>query len=228
MLCRPDFESLSLLEFEILLLSDITKVWLTPLPKNSQWIKPYRMHYIENGRRKSRDIFKILDSVLVIVYNVSRKKLIYVRQFRPAVYHSITTGNSLQIQKGEVDLVKFPPELGFTLEPIAGVVDKDKSLADIAREEVCEECGYDVPTDCLEFVMNFRSGVGASSSTITMFYCEVCDAQKVSEGGGIENEVIQVVDLSINDARGLVQTGSTINSGSSTVIATLWFLCNKI
>lgn len=35
-----------------------------------------------------------------------------------------------------IDLVKYPPNLGITTELCGGKVDKDKSLVEIAREEV--------------------------------------------------------------------------------------------
>ncbi|XP_034487498.1 uridine diphosphate glucose pyrophosphatase NUDT14-like [Drosophila innubila] len=208
-------------------ISNITKVWFTPLPDKSKWITPCKVHYVENGQKKDRDIIKIFDGVMVILFNISRQKLIYVRQFRAAVYHGIITGNSLEIPKGDIDLIKYPPEMAVTLEPCAGLIDKSKSLPEIAREEVLEECGYDIPVKSFEFIYAFKSGVGASSSTQTFFYCEVCDAQKVSNGGGIHDEVIQVVELSIEDARQMVKTGSTIIGGPSTLLGTLWFLANK-
>ena len=40
-----------------------------------------------------------------------------------------------------------PGSRGVTLELCAGCVDKDKPLEHIAREEVLEECGYDVPPE---------------------------------------------------------------------------------
>lgn len=164
---------------------------------------------------------------MIILFNISRKKLIYVRQFRAAVYHGIVTGNSHEMPKGNIDLTKYPPEMAVTLEPCAGLIDKNKSLAEIAREEVLEECGYDVPVKGFEFIYAFKSGVGASSSAQTFFYCEVCDAQRVSSGGGVHDEVIQVVELSIEDAKKMVKTGSTVIGGPSTLLGTLWFLANK-
>lgn len=35
-----------------------------------------------------------------------------------------------------IDFEKYPPNLGITTELCAGIVDKDKSLVEIAREEV--------------------------------------------------------------------------------------------
>lgn len=48
-----------------------------------------------------------------------------------------------------IDSTKYPPALGITLEFCAGIVDKSKSVAETAREEVLEECGYDVPVENL-------------------------------------------------------------------------------
>lgn len=53
-------------------------------------------------------------------------------------------------QDGNIDTSKYPPALGISLEFCAGIVDKSKSLVETAREEVLEECGYDVPIDKLQ------------------------------------------------------------------------------
>ncbi len=47
-------------------------------------------------------------------------------------------------------------ETAITLECCAGIVDKSKTLAEIARDEVFEECGYDSPLEKVEFVQTFR------------------------------------------------------------------------
>ena len=54
--------------------------------------------------------------------------------------------------------------LGITLELCAGIVDKEgKSLAEIAAEEVEEECGYHVDLKQVEFVQTFRGAIGTGS-----------------------------------------------------------------
>lgn len=55
-----------------------------------------------------------------------------------------------------IDTVKYPPSLGLTIELCAGIIDKNKSLVEIAREEVIEECGYDVPLDSIQEIQTFR------------------------------------------------------------------------
>ncbi|XP_022214995.1 uridine diphosphate glucose pyrophosphatase NUDT14-like [Drosophila obscura] len=208
-------------------LSDITRIWFSPLPAKSKWIQPCSVNYLENELQKETHVVKVLDGVLVVLYNKSRDKLIFVRQFRAAVYQGRLSCQQPKIPRGDVDLQKFPPEMGITLELCAGQVDKDKSLEDIAREEILEECGYDVPADGLQKVFQYRSGVGISSGGQALFYCEVCDEQRVSAGGGVDKEVIQVVELSLDEARQLVRTGNRTNGGPALLVGVMWFLLNK-
>lgn len=44
----------------------------------------------------------------------------------------------------------------MTIELCAGIIDKDKPVEEIAREEVLEECGYDVPLANLKKVKVYR------------------------------------------------------------------------
>lgn len=50
-----------------------------------------------------------------------------------------------------------PASAGITYELCAGLVDKpDLSLEEIARQEVLEECGYDVPASKLKRITSYR------------------------------------------------------------------------
>lgn len=80
----------------------------------------------------------------------------------PAIYY-----NSVPVadrQNNVIDTKKYPAQLGITLEMCAGIVDKNKSLQEIAKEEVLEECGYDVPLFELQKVASYRSVVSISAS----------------------------------------------------------------
>jgi len=147
---------------------------------------------------------------------------VVVKQFRPAVYYG-------QIQEdfnenGSIDVAKFPPSNAITMELCAGIVDKDLPLAEVAREEVLEECGYDVPVDRIELVMTYRSGVGTTGSQQTLYYCEVNDSDHTSAGGGVHDEMIDVIELSIDEAWQLVKQGATHTSPPSFLFGVLWFL----
>jgi UDP-sugar diphosphatase len=124
-------------------------------------------------------------------------------------------------------LEKFPPKDAITMELCAGIVDKDISIADIAREELLEECGYNVPVERIEEVMRYRSGVGTTGSLQFLFYCEVTDDDKVHHGGGVEDEIIEVCELTLDEARDLVKQGTSHTSPPSFLFGILWFLTNK-
>ncbi|CAG2113038.1 unnamed protein product [Medioppia subpectinata] len=51
----------------------------------SKYIKPHRIHYKMNGKDLIWDCMKIHDSVAILVYNRTSKKLVFVRQLRPAI-----------------------------------------------------------------------------------------------------------------------------------------------
>lgn len=55
-----------------------------------------------------------------------------------------------------IDTTKYPAKLGFTLELCAGIVDKKKSLTEIAAEEILEECGYKIDHQNLEYIIQFQ------------------------------------------------------------------------
>ena len=55
-----------------------------------------------------------------------------------------------------VDTSKNSGHQGVTYELCAGIVDKDKDLAEIAKEEVLEECGYNVPLEKFERIFSGR------------------------------------------------------------------------
>ena len=54
-----------------------------------------------------------------------------------------------------IDHNKYPGTLGVTHELCAGIVDKAKPVNEIAREEILEECGYDVPLEKLKRITGF-------------------------------------------------------------------------
>ena len=64
-----------------------------------------------------------------------------------------------------IDTSKVAGEAGLTLELCAGIIDKDLSEVEIAREEVKEECGYLPSLDRFTQIVKFPSSVGVSGMT---------------------------------------------------------------
>lgn len=74
----------------------------------------------------------------------------------------------------------------------------------------------------------YRSGVGTQGSKQIMYYCEVTDDQKKFLGGGTGDEIIDVVEYSVEEAREMVNRQHNINSPPSCLLGILWFLMNKV
>lgn len=177
------------------------------------------------------DLVKAHDSVAVITFNTTRQTLVVVKQFRPAVYYGMIS-DYLETAPKPIDSAKlvelFPPKDAITIELCAGIVDKDLPLIEIAREELIEECGYNVPSSRIEEVLKYRSGVGTTGSLQVLFYCEVNDADKVKgAGGGVDDELIDVHELTLDEARDMLKQGSSHTSPPAFLLGILWFLTNK-
>ncbi|EJC54047.1 hypothetical protein [Helicobacter pylori] len=162
-------------------LIDDSSVYLEPC-SSSNFIELKRMHYNEENTKKTWDIIKSLDSVAVLLYEKESDCFVIVKQFRPAIY-----ARHFHF-KHEID--------GYTYELCAGLVDKaNKSLEEIACEEALEECGYQISPKNLETIGQFYSATGLSGSLQTLYYAEVCMDLRVSKGGGIDAEKIEVLFL---------------------------------
>lgn len=74
----------------------------------------------------------------------------------------------------------------------------------------------------------YRSDVGTQGCKQIMYYCEVTDSQKAALGGGTEDELIDVVEYSVDEAREMVYQKHSINRPPSCLLGILWFLMNKV
>jgi UDP-sugar diphosphatase len=154
--------------------SEIDHFTLEPLSE-PKFIQTALARYEQNGIEKTWEIVQAHDSVAILIYHTQKDAFILVKQFRPAVY--------LNDNNGE------------TVELCAGIVDKKLSLVQIAVEEIEEECGYSVPLEAVERVTAFHTSVGFAGSKQTLYYAEVDEKMKVSDGGGIDGELIEVIEL---------------------------------
>jgi UDP-sugar diphosphatase len=175
--------------------------------ENSDFVKPKRMKYLQNGVPKIWDMVEVHDSVAILLYHEESNALIVVKQFRPPVY----------LKNND----------GYTYELCAGIVDKAKSLVEIAHEEILEECGYDVPTEEIERVTSFYTAVGFAGSVQTLFYAKVNESMRVSNGGGIDTESIEVVEISVEDAKKFAMDESKAKT-PGLMFGFGWFLENQL
>ena len=148
---------------------------------DAKFISTHLVSYEQNGVEKDWEVVEAHDSVAILVYHKHKSSFVLVKQFRPAVY----------LKNAD----------GLTVELCAGIVDKDLSLVQIAKEEVEEECGYSVSIENIEKISSFYTSVGFAGSKQTLYYAEVDDDIKVSDGGGIDNEQIEVIYMSTDSAK---------------------------
>lgn len=144
------------------------------------------------------------DTVHIAVFNTTTQKLLYVKQIRIPV------------------LVKDPLTGGAVVECCAGLIDKkDKSINQIALEEVEEELGFVVQPENLHFFSSLKSSVGKAGITSHMFWAEVSDEDRVFGGGGLDSEDIEIVEIDVGEASRFI---SGVTTDATTVALTLMTL----
>ncbi|MFK5927658.1 MAG: NUDIX hydrolase [Desulfuromusa sp.] len=160
---------------------EITNFSIAPHQKNN-FVKPLHLHYSQDGNERSWEAVKSHDSVSVLLYHIEKKALLLVKQFRPPVYmnHKKHT---------------------CTYELCAGIVDKKASLKQITKEEINEECGYDVPLEKIKRISSFFTNVGITGSKQHIFYAAINEAMRVHAGGGIKNEQIILEYIPLTEAK---------------------------
>jgi UDP-sugar diphosphatase len=145
------------------------------------FVKAALVTYTQNGVQKSWEIIESHNSVAILIYHKERNTFVLVKQFRPPVYH----------RNGD----------GMTIELCAGLIDKEKPLAQIAKEEIEEECGFRISVEKIERITKILSAVGTSGSEQIIYYAEVDESMRVSQGGGIDDEQIEVIEIPIKEAK---------------------------
>ncbi len=170
---------------------------------NAKFISTSFATYEQEGIQKSWEIVEAHDSVSILLYHKEKRSFVLVKQFRPAVY--------------------LKNDNGMTIELCAGIVDKELSLAEIAKEEVEEECGYDIPLSNIKKITSFHTSVGFAGSKQTLYFAEVEESMKVSEGGGVDHEQIEVVYLPIDEAKKLLYDESIAKTPGLMFAFMWWF-----
>ncbi|MDC7244065.1 MAG: NUDIX domain-containing protein [Sphaerochaetaceae bacterium] len=150
--------------------------------KDTNFVHPVKIEYTQNGIKKSWEAVKSFDSVAILLYHKPKESFLLVKQFRPPVYLNDETHLN-------------------TYELCAGILDKDIPLRQIAKEEIEEECGFDVPLENIEKINTFYTNVGVSGAKQHLFFAQIDDNMKVNEGGGIHDEQIELMYLPVSKSK---------------------------
>ena len=195
------------------------------LTEPSNFVKLRRTHYTEGavGLRRKWDYAKGTDACFIVIFNKTRKQLVFVKQMR--IMYLVDTTSSVTQDKDTF----HNRNDAVGLEMCAGIIDKDMTPKEIAICEIEEECGYHITKDD---IVKIKTTKTLSNGAVGhWFYAEVTDEMRKSEGGGleVEGENIEVVHLEVEEAERLVllndAEGDISNLGSS--FGLLWFLRYK-
>ncbi|MBP5980489.1 MAG: NUDIX domain-containing protein [Halomonas sp.] len=152
-----------------------------------------RHRLFEGGWSKPmhREVHSRHDAVGVVLYDPARDALVLVEQFRAGAVND--------------------PVSPWKLEFVAGLIDKDESLEDVARRESLEEAGCKVGP--LTLIHTYYPSPGACNERVTLF-CGLVDTQGVSGIHGLdeEHEDIRVHVVSFPTAWELLAQGRLDNA----------------
>ncbi len=176
--------------------------------KETKFIHPIKVTYLQNGKSKSWEAVKSHNSVAVLLYHTQKNAFLLVKQFRAPVY---LNDNSKT----------------FTYELCAGLVDKeDKSLEEIVQEEIDEECGYKVELNDISKITSFYTNVGISGGCQYLFFAKIDESMKIHNGGGINDEQIEVMYLPIEDSDKFIFDESKAKT-PGLMFSFYWFFKNR-
>jgi ADP-ribose pyrophosphatase len=148
----------------------------------------------EGNKSIKREVIKRPDAVAGIVYNTKTQKYIFVKQFRPAA---------------EKDVVEI----------VAGTMDVEgESFENCMKREVEEEIGY--KTDTIQSIHSCYSSPGSLTEMIHIFYVEV--SEKISEGGGVGDENLEIIELTYK------QLSEHSTNDAKTIIAIQWLKYHQL
>ena len=120
--------------------------------------------------------------------------------------------------------ITAPFSEGVTYELCAGIVDKNVSLRTLIKQEILEECAYDVPEENLQEIASFHSVVGCVGALQTCFFVEVTDEMCVNKGEGNlrEGGRIEVFHLPLAKSREFL-FDTTKHKPAGVMFAFMWY-----
>ncbi|WP_114193233.1 GDP-mannose pyrophosphatase NudK [Edaphovirga cremea] len=135
--------------------------------------------------RHKREVYNRGNGATILLYNRAKNSVVLTNQFRMATY---VNGN----------------ETGMLLEACAGLLDND-SPEDCIRKEAIEETGYAVGN--VEKLFEAYMSPGGVTEIIHFFAAEYDESQRSNEGGGVEDEDIDVLEIAFPDALTMIKEG---------------------
>ncbi len=141
----------------------------------------------------SHEAYGKSDGVAILLYNKTSKKVVLSKQFRIPVYIAGVSE-------------------GFSIEVCGGALDAGESPETCVIREAREELGYDVSN--LKALGTVFLSPGIVRERVHLFIGTYTDSDRTGRGGGldIENEEIEVLEMSFEDALKMVEKGDIIDA----------------
>ena len=188
-------------------MNNIIKNFKTHELTDTKFVHPVKLSYNLNGIDKRWEAVKSFDSVAILLYHEEKDSFLLVKQFRPPVFLN--------------DESKV-----CTYELCAGIVDKNKSLEEIAQEEIDEECGYEVKLEDIRKITSFYTNVGVSGGKQSLFFAKIDESMKRHQGGGVNDEQIELMFLKVDEFKEFIYDESKAKT-PGLMFSFMWFIENK-
>jgi nudix-type nucleoside diphosphatase (YffH/AdpP family) len=133
----------------------------------------------------SRETYDRGNGAVILLYNSVSDKVILTRQFRFPTY---VNGNPS----------------GMLIEACAGLLDLDNPEVAIIRETE-EETGFILSK--VEKVMEVYMSPGSVTEKLFFYFAEYSDDMQKNDGGGVEEEEIDVLEMPFSQALEMMKTG---------------------
>ena len=177
----------------------------------SKYIRPFSIHFVQDGIKRKWDCIKAHDSVSCLLYHTQRDAFLFVKQFRPSLWY-------YQKQNGINS-----DELGISYEFCAGLCDKGLDEKRTMIEEIFEETGYATNDVC--YITSSFTGLGFSANRQSIFYALIDESMKRGTGGGIDDEKIELCFIERAKINEFLLDESK-PKGAGALFGITWFLAN--
>ena len=132
-----------------------------------------------------REVYDRGNGATVLLYSRHKQSVVLVRQFRVATWVN-----------GNLD--------GMLIETCAGLLDDDEP-EDCIRKEAIEETGYQVSN--VRKVFQLYMSPGGVTEIVHFFIAEYDERLRQNDGGGVEDEDIDVLELPFSQAIEMIRSG---------------------
>lgn len=145
--------------------------------------------------RHRREVYDRGNGATILLYNRHKQTVVLVRQFRIATR---INGN----------------EDGMLIETCAGLLDSDEP-EECVRKEAIEETGFEVGE--VRKLFELFMSPGGVTELIYFFIAEYDDTQRANDGGGVDDEDIEVLVLPYHRALEMMANGE-IRDGKAVIL----------